>query len=362
MFAIRSINRAVCFAILSVFTVAACSSGGGGGGGGGGGKASAAWLVPEKDVYDTGLGVAGIPSLANPIFEAAATIDTVDPDDMVVALRYEGEVRIYPIDILDYHEVVNDGSVNDPFVMSYCPLTGSAVAWKSDATHADETFGVSGLLYDSNLILFDRETGSYWSQMLQVAINGPRLREKPETMQVVETRFSTITAMFPDAIVMTRDTGHTRPYDQSPYERYNTSGSLSFEVTHFDTRLFPKGRIVGIHDDNSSMAYQIPLMGSITRTINDQFGSQSIVVIGNAELNFGVIYDRQLADGTILSFNPVQDNLPIVMSDTEGNMWDIFGTAMSGPRAGEQLAQTRSMKAMWFAWASLFRQSDIYFN
>jgi hypothetical protein len=362
MFSNRSKVWGFCLVLLSAAFFVSCGGGGSSGGGGGGGGNTSAWLIKEKDVVDTGNGVDGIPALSNPVFELATTITSVDPDDFVVVLRYEGEVRVYPHDILDYHEIVNDGTASDPFVMSYCPLTGSAVAWKGNATHADKTFGVSGLLYDSNLILFDRETGSYWSQMLQLAVNGARIGERPETMQVIEMKFSTLLAAYPNALVMTRDTGHVRPYDESPYQAYTNSGSLAFEVSHWDTRLFPKARIVGIHDNDSSKVYQIPAMGTTMRTINDQFANQSIVVVGNSTLNFTVIYDRRLADGTILSFNPVQDDLPIIMSDTEGNTWDMFGTAVTGPRVGAQLAQTRSYKAMWFAWGSFFRNAEIYFN
>lgn len=360
MFSTQSIIRAITCGLLVATMLSSC--GGGGGNGGNGANAGGDWLIREQDVYDTGNGVDGIPTLSNPVFESAATITTVDPDDMVIALRYAGEVRVYPIDILEYHEIVNDGTATDPFTLSYCPLTGSAVAWLGNATHADKSFGVSGLLYESNLILFDRETQSYWSQMLQLAVHGSRRGERPTTMQVIELPFSTLVAMYPDAMVMTRDTGHSRPYDESPYGAYDTSGNLAFEVSFWDTRLFPKVRVVGIHDDRNSKVYQFPQMGPTTITINDQFANQSIVVIGNTILNFAVIYDRKLADGTILAFNPIQDDLPNVMSDTEGNTWDVFGTAVSGPRTGEQLARTRSFKAMWFAWGVFFRNAEIHFN
>ena len=84
--------------------------------------------------------------------------------------------------------------------------------------------------------------------------------------------------------------------------------------------------------------------------------------MGNSDLNYAVIFERQLADGTILNFSPVQNSLPIIMSDSEGNVWDIFGTAVSGVRAGEQLGMTTSFTSMWFAWAAFFPDPEIHFN
>jgi hypothetical protein len=100
----------------------------------------------------------------------------------------------------------------------------------------------------------------------------------------------------------------------------------------------------------------------MTQVINDQIGTLSYVAVGNSDLNFAAIYNRELADGTILAFTPVQGDLPNVMSDDEGNVWDIFGTAVSGLRAGEQLGKTNSYTAFWFAWAAFFPDSEIYFN
>jgi len=346
--------------ILTALAVTAC--GGSGSGNNAAQGANSVWLIPERDIQDGGPGVDGIPAIENPIFESAATITTVDPDDMVVALRYEGQVKVYPHDILDYHEVVNDGSPENPITLSYCPLTDSAVFWQGKVTHADPTYGTSGLLYNSNLILYDRETLTFWSQMLQLGVNGPRIRERAQQLQIIETTFSSLQAMYPDALVLTRDTGHSREYDRYPYGSYTTSGNLLFQVRNLDTRLFPKHRIMGIYSDTSARAYQISGFGSSMQTINDQFENQSIVAVGNSDLKFAAIYDRRLSDGTILTFSPIQDDLPNIMTDTEGNIWDVFGLAVSGPRTGEQLGSTNSFKAMWFAWAAFYEGSEIHFN
>jgi len=358
----RSSKKSLFLFVLSALAITACGGSGSNGGSSNVPDASGEWLIPTQFVADGGPGKDGIPALSNPSYESAASNTTIGPNDLVIALRSEGQVKVFAHDIMNWHEIVNDGPAGAPFIMSYCPLTGSAMAWKGRATDTNPTFGVSGLLYNSNLILYDRATDSLWSQMLQLAVNGPRIREQAGVIQVIETTFSTIKAMYPDALVMTRDTGHNRNYDQYPYGDYLTSTGLLFQVSNADNRLHPKERTIGIFEGSNSKVYQLNSFGASTLTINEQFGSQPIVVVGNSALNFAAIFSSELSDGTILTFNPIQDDLPNVMSDTEGNVWNIFGTAVSGPRIGAQLDTTRSYTAMWFAWVSIFDNVEIHFN
>lgn len=345
------------FAVIAAVFIASC-----GGGGGNNPDNTNVWLIPAGEIFDGGPGKDGIPAIDDPVFESASTISSVAADMLVVVLRYGGETKVYPHDIMDWHEVVNDGPNSDPYTMSYCPLTGSAVAWRGDANETRRSYGVSGLLYNSNLILYDRKTDSRWSQMLQQSVWGSRSGEVPERIQVFETTFATLQTMYPDAQVMTRQTGWNRDYETYPYGRYLQHEGLLFPVSKTDFRLHLKSRVIGIHSSTGSKVYQLNRFGATTQTINEQFENQSIVVVGNTSLNFAAIYSRLLSDGTILNFSPIQGDLPNVMSDDEGNVWDIFGSAISGPRVGEQLDMTKSYTAMWFAWATFFQDAEIHFN
>jgi len=358
----NSLSGRIFLCVAAALLIAGCGGGGGSGGGGSGGGTAFTWLVPEDEVVDGGPGKDGIPAIDEPAFESASTISSVGADDLVIVLRDAGTIKVYPHDIMDWHEIVNDGVSADPFSMSYCPLTGSAVAWKGDPNQPRRSFGVSGLLYNSNLILYDRKTDSYWSQMLQKSIRGPRAGEKPERIQVIEMPFRTSQEMYPTAHVMTRNTGWERSYGIYPYGRYRTNENLLFPVSPEDNRLHAKTRVIGIYSDTGSKVYQVQEFGATTLAINDQFDNQSIVVVGNSTLNFAAIFSRELADGTILAFSPIQDDLPNIMSDGEGNVWDVFGSAVSGPRAGENLLITQSFTAYWFAWAAFFPDPEIHFN
>lgn len=364
---LHSRTCAVSLAALA-FLLAACGGGSGGDAAGSGPAAipqvlgAGEWLIARADVVDGGPGVEGIPAIDRPVFESASVNDRVNPTDLVVGIRFGGAVKAYPHDILDWHEIVNDGPANNPFSLSYCPLTGSAVAWKGNESGADPTFGVSGMLYNSNLILLDRETSSLWSQMLEQSVNGSRIREFPDRIQVIETTWETWRRMYPGSVVLTTDTGHARSYGTYPYGSYRTGRMLLFPVTSTDDRLHPKTRVIGIRAGTASKVYQIDGFASSMQAINDQVGDQSIVVVGNSQLQVAAIYNRQLADGTILNFTGIDDSLPNVMRDDEGNVWDIFGTAASGPRAGTQLGMTASYVSMWFAWAAFFPDTEIHFN
>ena len=312
------------------------------------------WSIPRDQVADGGPGKDGIPSIDTPQFIAAVGNAEIADDTLVIGLVYDGETKAYSHDILNWHEIVNDGDAAAPFVVSFCPLTGSSVAWESNPLAGDPTYGVSGLLYESNLILYDRETDSHWSQMLEESVEGLERGDRPQGIQVIETSMATWRAMYPGSLVMTRDTGFTRDYDTTPYPGYTTGSELIFPVSNLDSRLHSKERVIGITTNSENKAYQIAGFGATTTAINDH--------VGNSAANIAAIFSRELSDGTILDFTALDGQLPNVLQDSEGSVWDVFGRAVSGPRTGTVLAKTRSYTAYWFAWAVFHDDTVLHFN
>ena len=354
------------FSVAITLCLGACGGGGSSGGNppGGGGPGDT-WLIPVNEIVDGGPGRDGIPSIDNPAFEPIANNIDVGDDDLVIAIQAGADIKVYPHDIMDWHEVVNDvgATANDPFMLSYCPLTGSAIAWDVDETLADSTFGVSGRLFNSNLILFDRETSSFWVQMMELAVNGERINDVPDRLQVIETTKSTIRTMYPNAMILTRNTGFTRDYDDYPYGSYRQDPDLLFPVANSDSRLHPKTRVLGVRLGNQVKAYQLDGFGDTTLAVQDQVGGRSIVVVGNTAENYAVAYDRELADGTILNLTAFSGADPVnVLQDDEGNVWNIWGTAVSGPRSGQQLQAITAYTAYWFALAAFYTEVAVYFN
>ena len=322
-------------------------------------------IIPVNEIFDGGPGPDGIPSIDAPVFTQDFSTTNTKPSDLVVGVKFGNDSRAYPHHIIWWHEVVNDlflrDGAQDFFTLNYCPLTGSAMLWKPASQDANKTFGTSGFLYNSNLIMYDRETESFWSQMLEQAVSGPQILKIPERRQVVETTWETWQAMYPETSLLIENTGFTRPYLLYPYGSYRSDESLLFPANNSnDNRLGRKERVLGINVGDSSKVYPINNFSAQIEVINDSINDMQVVVAGSSELNFGVVYNRELLDCTVLEFEAVQDQLPVIMRDNEGNEWDVFGTALSGERTGQTLQKTNSYIAYWFAWTAFFENAQIH--
>ena len=319
------------------------------------------WLIPEGEVEDGGPGKDGIPAISNPIFIAASEVSFLLENDLVIGIQIGNLVRVFPHRILDQHEIANHTIENTSFALTYCPLTGTGIAWDTSEFTLDKTFGVSGLLYNSNLILYDRETDSNWSQMLNLCVNGELTGKEATPIHVVETTWQTWKQLYPQSLILSTDTGYSRDYSIYPYGNYKTSDSLLFSVSNLDSRLHKKERVHGIIVGEKTRVYPINTFDDPIKVINETFNDVQIVVAGSAEKNFAVSFERKLPDGTLLSFNPVEGELPVIMMDNEGTKWDIFGNGISGPRASIKLTPTSSFIAYWFAWAAFYPGAEIQF-
>jgi len=315
--------------------------------------------VPREEIIGGGPGPDGIPALEAPKFTRNSGSANLGSSELVVGVKIANDIRAYPHNILNWHEVVNDqfnlSGASERSTLSYCPLTGSAMLWRSFMEPGDKTFGTSGFLYNSNLVMYDRATESLWSQMLEQSIVGPQIQQIPDRLQVVETTWSTWKAMYPDTLLLTEETGFSRNYNDYPYGSYRENNSLLFPVDNMDDRrLHRKERVLGINVGSYSKVYPIDNFSDNVEVINESVGNMQVVVAGSSSLNFGVVFNRQVQDCTVLDFEAVQDRLPAVMRDNEGNEWDVFGVAMSGARTGQQLQKTNSYVAYWFAWTAFF--------
>ena len=233
--------------------------------------------------------------------------------------------------------------------------------WKSFMEPGDKTFGTSGIVYNSNLIMYDRATESWWAQMLEQSILGPQVTRIPDRLQVVETTWGTWRAMYPETILLSEETGFSRDYNAYPYGTFREDDNLIFEVDNMlDNRLHRKERVLGINVGASSKVYPIRRFSTDVEVINETVGHMQVVVAGSSRLNFGVVFNRELEDCTVLEFEAVQDKLPVVMQDNEGNEWDVFGIAVSGARTGQHLQKTNSYVAYWYAWTAFFQSTQIH--
>jgi hypothetical protein len=319
------------------------------------------WAIPRDQVFNGGPGKDGIPALTEPEFIPAGSADYLQEDDLVIGFVQGDDARAYPHSILDWHEIVNDRIGEADIAITYCPLTGTGIGWNREIDGQVTTFGVSGLLYNSNLIPYDRGTDSNWSQIRLDCVQGKLKGRQAETFPMLETTWSTWKQIYPETQVISANTGYNRNYGQYPYGNYRSDNDLLlFPVSNEDDRIPSKERVLGIIGSGDVRVYRFEEFGDELGLLHDTLGGESVVIAGNRKDNFMLAFINDPGDGTRLSLHPVHDKYPVVMSDEEGNMWDVHGRAVAGPRIDEQLGVLPSFMGYWFSFAAFYSELTIY--
>lgn len=198
----------------------------------------------------------GIPALNFPDAVPAGEAGYLEDDDRILGVALSGEARAYPIRILNWHEVVNDRIGGQSYAVTYCPLCGTGMVF---ATNVDQTalvFGVSGLLYNSDVLLFDRNTESLWSQIMGEAISGPLRGTELPQLAATHTTWADWRARYPQTLVLSTDAGYDRNYRQDPYHGYDRDRRLYFQVTNRAPGTYhPKTLVMGVEVDGVHKAY-----------------------------------------------------------------------------------------------------------
>lgn len=316
------------------------------------------WLIPEDEVFDGGPGKDGIPSIDEPVFIHELEVDFLDEEDLVVVVAMDDEIKVYPHAILNWHEIVNDNIGDHYFSLTYCPLTGTAINWNRVVRGELTEFGVSGLLYNSNLIPYDRSTGSNWSQMRLDCVNGALKGQTASVFQVFESTWETVKKL-DDISVLSTNTGFSRSYRSYPYGDYLTNNDfLLFPVSNEDNRLPQKDRVLGIIGRDIVKAYSFDNIKSENseEIILDMIDGKQVAIIGNKNMNFLNAY--QLEDGR--SYSLLRNQFPNILQDDLSNIYDVFGRVISGPNIGNKLSQPNSYLGFWFAWATFYPEILLY--
>jgi hypothetical protein len=212
-------------------------------------------LVPPEEIHLGGPPRDGIPAIDRPRFLSAGQAEFLAPDDRVLGLARGGEAKAYPIRILNWHEIVNDRIGGERVAVTYCPLCGTGVAFRARAEGRELTFGVSGLLYNSDVLLYDRETESLWSQIRKQAITGDMRGTRLTALPLVHTSWEAWRTEHPDTRVLSTDTGHDRNYWSNPYSGYQSDAGLEFPVSARSARYHPKERVLGVELGGTFKAY-----------------------------------------------------------------------------------------------------------
>jgi hypothetical protein len=275
--------------------------------------------VPTQAIERGGPPRDGIPAIDHPKFVPADQARLADKD-RILGLTQDGVARAYPVRILNWHEVVNDQLGDRTVVVTYCPLCGTGMAFDTQpGTGTTGAFGVSGLLYNSDVLLYDRATQSLWSQMLQTAISGPLKGKRLQSVSLTHTTWADWRQRHPTTEVLSTDTGFQRDYSRNPYEGYDRVQNLIFDVQHRDDRFPLKEWVLGIEVDGTHKAYPFSVLAHAV----DAGGELRDTVAGRS---LRIRYDR--AHGTAEAF-------------------DAQGRALPGTMA------------FWFAWVAFYPQTEV---
>jgi len=234
--------------------------------------------VPLSAIERGGPPKDGIPAIDQPKFLTAAQA-SLQPDDRVLALKRNGIARAYPVRILNWHEVVNDRVGRESIVITYCPLCGTGMAFEARVGERPTTFGVSGLLYNSDVLLYDRATQSLWSQITQTAVAGPMHGTLLKSVPLEHTTWADWRTRNPDTQVLSTATGFARDYDRDPYAGYEKIERLMFNVEHRDDRFPLKEWVLGLEVDGVQKAYPFSVLGRAagdSGSIKDTIGKREV--------------------------------------------------------------------------------------
>jgi len=212
-------------------------------------------LVPARLIQRGGPPRDGIPSIDAPKFVSANDAHQLSDNDRVLGLYVNDIAKAYPIGILNYHEIVNDHFATKPIVVTFCPLCGTGIAFSAVVDERSRSFGVSGLLYNSDVLMYDRETDSLWSQILGKAINGPSKGQALDPLPVLHTTWADWQRRHPDTVVLSEPTSFARNYNADPYLGYADTSRVWFPVANKDDRYPAKSVVIGAVIDGQPYAW-----------------------------------------------------------------------------------------------------------
>ncbi|GAB4480975.1 MAG: DUF3179 domain-containing protein [Anaerolineales bacterium] len=329
--------------------------------------------IPYSEILSGGPPKDGIPAIDNPQYVSVGDADAwLNPVEPVVLVRVGDAARAYPIQILVWHEIVNDTLGEKPLLVTFCPLCNTAIAFERVFAGQTFDFGTTGRLRYSNLIMYDRQTESWWQQATGDAIAGKYAGSQLAFYPASMVSWADFKAAYPNGSVLSRETGYRRDYGKNPYLGYDDINQSPFLYRGQPTpgQLVPMARVLTLDLGQEAVAYPYDILSSV-KTINDTVGGQRVVVFwtqGTAsaldasqisagrDVGAAVAYSANV-DGQTLTFQFADG----VFRDKETQSeWNILGRAISGKLRGTQLTGLSAINHFWFSWAAFRPETRIY--
>jgi hypothetical protein len=300
-----------------------------------------------------------IPPIHNPIYEPASDADWLAGEDMILGYATQEEAWAFPLRILNYHEIVSDTLAGEPILVSYCPLCFSGIIYSRRLAERVLTFGNTSALYESDMVMFDYETGSYWWQVPGEAIVGELTGAQLTVLPSLTTTWDEWQRLYPETQVLSRQTGFARNYSRDPfanYDEYLNGGNFAFPVSEEakDARLLPGSRVLAIKVGELSRAY--PLLGEANSVINETLGGEDLVVFLGPTAGAGAAFKATLEERR-LTFEAREEGYFDLQT---GSRWEISGEAIAGKLLGAQLSPIPTRISYWFAIVAAEPEISLY--
>jgi len=333
-------------------------------------------LVDPDDIISGGPPPDGIPPIDDPKFVAPEEAAFLAGNEPVLAVEVGGEAKAYPLQIMTWHEIVNDEIGGVPVTVTYCPLCNTGIAFERPTFDGELLdFGTSGKLYNSNLVMYDRQTGSYWAQATGQAIVGDLVGEQLTFVPARILSFADWRAGRPNGLVLSTDTGFERPYGDNPYAFYESQGRAYFYTGLPDDRLGETERVLGIVRNGDIVAFPYAAVKAGARNgwavVTEVVGGDAVAVFWKAGTS-SALDAEEIAEGrdvgAIAAYRPEVDGRALtfdvsregIVDHQTGSVWSILGQAVSGPLEGEQLVPELAIDSFWFDWAAFHPKTRIF--
>ena len=329
--------------------------------------------VPYEEIRSGGISKEAIQAIDEPFF-----VSTVEADDWlvetepVIVVQLNGEVRAYPLQVMLWHEIVNDAVGGRPVVITYCPLCNSALVFDRRLDGQTLDFGTTGNLRQADLIMYDRQTESWWQQFTGEAIVGAMTGKRLDLAASGIVSYGDFRSRFPDGDVLFPIGGEERPYGETPYVNYDSlvNPGTKWLDGEPDPRLPPKMRVLALTLQDVAVAYPYSVLSRVG-VINDTRADESLAVFWKSGTR-SALYKQRIAEskdvGSAAAFNRVLDGRELTFAASgdgfvdqmTGSTWNIFGAAIDGPLTGRQLEPIPSYEFLWFAWAEFRPDTLLY--
>ena len=313
----------------------------------------------------------GIPAVDEPRY--ASTEDAgewLDPDEPVIAAEIAGQARAYPLQILIWHEIANDSLGGIPIAVTFCPLCNSAIVFDRRLDGEVLDFGTTGRLRLSDLVMYDRQTETWWQQLTGTGIVGEHAGRELVRLPAAIVSWRDFRAAFPDATVLSRDTGYSRSYGSNPYAGYDSTTQPFLLRRTPDPRLPAMERVLHVAAGGAERIYPFGAFAG-EPVINDEVGGEPVVVMSrrgtlsaldqpriadSRRIPSAAAYSRRLG-GRTLAFE-LRDGS--IADTATGSAWNLFGEAVDGPLAGSRLEPLSRGDHFAFAWLAFHPDADVY--